>query len=134
MDIEIPQTVTITGRLASGALAVEHHFGLATDTSSVANQITIWGDAGTLRYDFGDTVELAGPGQPFKPADVADDLKRPWTVERDFVTAVRAARRGTPAKDRPVRPDFTEGLAYMRKVEAVHLSAQTGKAVELSQL
>ena len=52
-----------------------------------------------------------------------------WSVESDFIAAVRAAREGARPEARPVRPDFEEGLLYMRKVEAVHRSAASGQAV-----
>ena len=126
VNIGIPQIVTITGRLENGALAVEHHSGLATDGSSQGSHLTIWGLKGTLRYDFGDTIEFAPAGQPLSPVDVPDELQRPWLVEQDFINAVRSAKRG---ESWSVSPDFAEGLRYMRKVEAVHQSAATGQAV-----
>ena len=131
VEIGIPQVVTITGRLENGALAVEHHTGLATDDSSPGSCLTIWGLKGTLRYRFGDNIEFAPAGQPMRPVDVPDELQRPWLVELDFVEAVRAAKRG---QSWSVSPDFAEGLLYMRKVEAVHRSAAAGHAVRPAQL
>ena len=134
VDIQIPQVVTITGRLESGALALEHHSGLAVDRSSPTLCLTLRGLEGTATYDFEKTLKCAGPGEDLKPIDVPTDRQTVWTVEEDFIAAVRAARAGKPAKDRPVRPDFTEGLLYMRKVEAVHQSAESGRSVRPAQL
>ncbi|MCX5658834.1 MAG: Gfo/Idh/MocA family oxidoreductase [Planctomycetota bacterium] len=131
VEIKVPQAVTITGRLASGALALEHHLGLAADTTTPGDRLTIWGLKGTLRYTFGNTIELAEAGQPLKPVDVPASQQKPWWAEDDFIAAVRAARQGKPWK---VTPDFAEGLLYMRKVEAVHLAAETGRAVRPGEL
>ena len=134
VTIDIPQVVTISGRLENGALAVEYHSGVATDRTTAKSQLTIWGLAGTLRYQFGDAIEMAAAGEELKPADVPAELQRPWQVEADFIAAVGAARRGTPAAGRPVSPDFAEGLRYMQKVQAVHASAATGRAVAPASL
>lgn len=134
VKIEVPQVVTISGRLESGALIVEHHSGLAVDESSGGIRLTIHGLKGTIWYDFDDTIKFAGPGEPLKKVDVPESKRTNWTVEQDFVNAVRAARAGKPAPARPVRPDFEEGLLYMRKVEAVHESAASGIAVKPAQL
>lgn len=131
VEIRVPQEVTITGRLASGALCLEHHTGLAADASTPGDRLTIWGLKGTLRYTFGSTIELAEAGQPLKPVNVPAELQRPWWTEEEFIAAVRAANAGQPWK---VTPDFTEAMLYMRKVEAVHLSAETGRAVRPAEL
>jgi len=134
VNIGVPQVVTISGKLANGALAVEQHLGLATDTSTPADRLTIWGLKGTIRYDFADKIELAQAGQPLCITSVPSALQRGWQVEQDFIDAVRAARAGVPADQRCVSPDFTEGLAYMRKVEAVHRSAASGQTIKLAEL
>ena len=131
---DVPPVVAISGRLASGALVLEHHSGLSVDSSGRASSITVRGTGGTMRYDFQTTLELAGPGEPLQKVDVPEERRTAWSVEADFIGAVRAARAGAPPEARPVRPDFEEGLLYMRKVEAVHLSAATGQAVAPHEL
>ncbi len=131
VPIGIPQVVTITGKLKNGALAYEHHSGLATDQSTPGARLTIWGLNGTLRYAFGDSIELAQPGQRLAPVDVPAQFRRGWCVEQDFITAVQNARQNKPWK---VSPDFDEALLYMQKVEAVHVSAKTGHSIRLADL
>jgi len=133
VQIGIPQVVAISGRLESGALAVEHHSGVSADETGVSS-LTIRGLEGTAIYDLGDSLQIGAAGEPMSAVDVPAERRTGWTVEEDFIGAVRAARAGTRPQDRPVRPDFAEGILYMRKVEAVHQSARTGKAVELAKL
>ena len=132
--IEVPQVVTISGRLQSGALALEHHTGLNADSTSSTSTLTIRGLNGTLRYDLADRLEIGPAGQPLSPVEVPPEHVGTWDAETDFVGAVQAARDGAPPEERKVRPDFEEGLLYMRKVEAVHRSAATGQAVQPDQL
>lgn len=131
VEIKVPQVVTITGRLANGANAIEQHMGLAFDRTTPTDRLTIWGTKGTLRYDFGDTIHVAAAGEELKPVNVPESEKRGWHVEEDFIAAVRAAREGRAWH---VSPDFAEGIGYMAKVEAVHVSAATGKAVKVAGL
>ena len=130
VDIKIPQVATITGTLERGALVVEHHSGLIADASTPLNQLTVYGNKGTLRHKFfsGEVLQAAA-GEELKPVDVPAELQRPWQVEQDFVDAVHAARAG---ESWSVSPDFHEGLLYMRKVEAVHASATSGKAIDVA--
>jgi predicted dehydrogenase len=130
-EVKIPQVVTIGGRLTSGALASEIHSGLVADKTTPHDELTIWGLDGTLRYGFGDSIEMAAAGEPLQRVDVPAALQRGWLVERDFIDAVRAANAG---ESWSVSPDFEEGLAYMRKVEAVHLSAERGQAIAPASL
>lgn len=127
--IDVPQVVAISGTLASGALIVEHHSGVSVDSSGRSSLITVRGTEGTFRYDYQQTLEWASPGESLQQVNVPDEKRTVWSVESDFIAAVRAAREGAPPEARPVRPDFEEGLLYMRKVEAVHLSAASGQAV-----
>jgi predicted dehydrogenase len=131
VDIDVPQVVSITGRLASGAVINEYFSGVVADRSTPTNLLTIHGLGGTLRYGFGRTIELAGASQTLREVEVPAELQRDWRVECDFVEAVRAAKTGRPWS---VSPDFNEALAYMRKVEAVHVSAASGRAVTLAEL
>lgn len=131
VEIHVPQVVSISGRLVSGAVCTEHHLGLAVDKSTTGDRLTIWGTKGTLRYQFGQTLEMAGVGEELKAVEVPAGLKKEWWAEDDFIEAVRAARAGKVFK---VSPDFEEGLVYMQKVEAVHLSAATGRSVKPGSL
>jgi hypothetical protein len=51
-------------------------------------------------------------------------MQRDWTVERDFIQAVR-----DPQAPRP-KPDFTEGVCYMRVVDAVWEAMETSAAAK----
>jgi predicted dehydrogenase len=125
--VRVPQVLVVAGRLASGALITEHHSGVAAGTEGPGTELTVWGANGTLRYDF-ERRELAyAPrGGGFSLPEVPESMRNPWRVEADFVEAVRSARRGEPFR---VSPDFEEGLLYMRKVEAVYVSAETRRTV-----
>ena len=95
------------------------------------NSVTIYGSAGRLRVPIGGTLLYGKIGEPLRPATVPVELTCSWQVEASFVAAVRAARAGVPPEQRRVSPDFTEGFRYMKKVEAIHLSAWSGQAVKL---
>ena len=72
-------------------------------------------------------------GEALKAVSVPMELQRDWRVEEDFVASVRAAGAGTAARV-GINPSFEEGLAYMRKVEAVHVAARERREVELAAL
>jgi predicted dehydrogenase len=126
--IGVPQVVGISGRLKNGAVCTELHSGVAADGSTGGSELVIWGMKGTIRYRFGEVIEWAKAGEELKAVSVPEEKKRGWRVELDFVEAVRSAMRGGTWK---VSPDFEEGLAYMRKVEAVHVSAREGRGVRV---
>ena len=130
--IQIPQVIEVAGEIERGPLVVEHHTGLVSDTATREETITLWGLGGTVRHRFWtDVLELARPGGTFESVKVPSELRSEWRVERDFVDAVRAARIGRSWR---VAPDFVEGVEYMRKIEAVHVSAGSARAVVLADL
>ncbi len=130
--IQIPQVVLIEGRLTNGAGINEQHSGVSQEPPM--NSVTIYGSQARLRVPVGGTLLFGKTGDPLKPAVVPVELTCSWQVEQSFISAVRAARAGVPPKQRRVSPDFAEGVGYMKKVQAVHLSARTGKAVMLGAL
>jgi predicted dehydrogenase len=127
--IEIPQIVWIHGTLENGATIGEHHTGLALHEAM--NFVTLYGSEGTLRVDAMQQVSFGAPGEALQRIEVPIEWQRDWRVERDFIDAVRAARQGASWS---VDPDFHDGLKYMKKVEAVHESANTGRRIRLAEL
>ena len=79
-------------------------------------------------------LEWAERGGEFQSVQVPDNLQHNWQVEADFIAAVRLALAGSPASERQVCPDFAEGLKYMRKMAAVHLSVNESRKVNLSEI
>jgi len=130
--IKVPQVVMIEGKLANGAVVNEQHSGVSQE--SPMNSVTIYGSAARLRVPIGGTLMYGKIGEPLKPATIPDQLTCKWVVEATFIQAVRAARAGVPPEKRLVSPDFVEGLRYMKKVEAIHLSAWSGQAVTLASV
>jgi len=130
--VGIPQLVSVSGTLESGAVASELHSGVAADRSTPRQRLNVWGLNGTMAYDFAaKALSFAPAGEQLAPVEVPEDRRNPWRVEEEFIEAVRTARRGERWR---VSPDFGEGLEYMRKVEAVHEAARTGRAVSPAEL
>jgi predicted dehydrogenase len=129
-EVDVPQVVMVQGLLENGAAAVEYHSGVVVDARTPNELITIHGLEGTLRYYIGQrSLQHARPGGLLIDVDVPADLRREWSAERDFVEAVVAARRGE-RWSKGSNADFRDGLGTMQKLDAIHLSAATGRAVD----
>ncbi len=124
--IRIPQIIAVSGTLAGGAVLVEHHSGVCQHEA--INRATIFGSRGTLRIDAMKQIQFGRENEPLRPLDIPVDQQWRWDVETQFLDAVRSALRG---ETWGVSPDFTEGLRYMRKVQAIHDSAASGQAIDL---
>lgn len=128
ITIDVPQVVSIAGTLAGGAIASEHHSGLACGYER--SEILLMGSAGSCTVDLLAQQVLLHQTNAEKSATiVVDSVGDQWQVERQFITAVLAARRGAPWR---VSPDFAEASAYMRKLQAIHDSAAQSRIVQLS--
>lgn len=87
--------------------------------------IELYGSDGTIKYVMGADHIMAGKaGGPLERVDISPEEWRHWTVEQDFIDAVRSGNR-TP------EPSFEDGLSYMKFTEAVFKSAESGKALEV---
>lgn len=125
-EIQIPQTVSITGTLRGGIPCAEFHTGLATGFERA--EILLCGSAATCRVNLlSQQVVLHSAAS--STGEVIDAVGDDWQVEAEFLAAVRAARRGESWQ---VRPNFTEAARYMRKMQAIHDSAPESRQVNLS--
>jgi len=125
VSVERPDTLSVVAELESGALATLLFSGVARFAKD-ANRFEIYGTEGTIRYLQGSDTILAGKAgdKEMKPVELSPSEVREWTVEADFVQAVREGRRA-------VEPSFWDGLKYMEMTDAVFKSARTGQAVDL---
>ena len=83
--------------------------------SRPAIELEVYGDLGTMTYDFGTDVIQAGKvgDRALHEVELTPDLEGGWTVEDDFIAAVKSRGRNRP------HPDFEDGVKYMRVVQAV---------------
>ena len=111
--VETPDFAHVLCRFRDGAEGALLFSGVAA--SAPGDRLFIHGSSGTLCYDFTSEELLLATraGGPLEPVAVPPELRREWTVERDFMNAVR-----DPSALRP-KPDFNEGLRYMRVVQGV---------------
>lgn len=122
-SVETPDFVQVLARFRSGLEATLVFSGVAAHAPT--DKLWLFGSAGTLSYDFQtEEISLGKPGSQMEIIPVPSDMQRDWTVERDFIRAVR-----DPLAPRP-KPDFTEGVCYMRVVEAVWESMENSSAVK----
>ena len=124
-DVDVPDSLGIVSQLESGATAVYH-------ISSVAEHgrgggFEVHGTKGAFRLEGGQAhVALAGEDD-FRVLDVAPDKAWGWTVEADFVDAIRDGKPVT-------HTNFSDGVKYMAFTEAVQVSIAEGRRVELASL
>jgi len=118
--VEIPDELLVVADFACGILGTLDLSG--ADPGPPVESIEITGDRGVLRQDYltGEiTIRYHGASEAIILSTPAP-LQSPWQVERDFIRAVR-----NPQAPRP-HPDFQDGVAYMRVVQAVHESLHSG--------
>ena len=125
VPVERPDTLSVVAELENGALATMLFSNVARFAKD-ANRFEIYGSEGTIRYLMASNTILAGKAgdADLKPVEVSAADAREWTVEADFINAVRAGKRTT-------EPSFWDGLKYMEMTEAIFRSAKTGQAVDL---
>ncbi len=117
-EVKVPDLVTILCTFANGAEGVLEFSGI--NALSAGDQLEVYGDVGTMTYDFGTDVIQAGKAgdRALHEVELTPDLEGGWTVEDDFIAAVKSRGRSRP------HPDFEDGVKYMRVVQAVADSRQ----------
>lgn len=121
--VQVPDVVHGTGEWREGLIGALEWSGMSL--FAPAPTITLHGRDGTLEYNFttGQVRAARRGDQELQTLNLPADLETSWTIEHDFIAAVRTG--GHP------EPSFETGLAYMEFTEAVHLSALTGRQVTL---
>ena len=122
--VEIPETASATGQLKNGAQFI-YTFSTLTPFGE-GEKIEIYGSKGALIYTpANQTLMMGKVGEMEQPrkVEVPPAFQTPWTVEADFVAAIR--------ENKPVYPDFRDGLAYMEFMEAVNRSIREEKMIHL---
>lgn len=124
-EVQVPDLITILCTFANGAEGVLEFSGI--DALAAGDRLEVYGDVGTMTYDFGTDVIQAGKigDRDLHTVELTPALEGEWSVEDDFVAAVKSKGRIRP------RPDFDDGLAYMRVVQAVADSRARNEWVEI---
>ena len=121
-EVKIPESVSVTGELKNGAQFVYTFSAVAPCPDG--EKIEIYGTGGALVYTPGDQqLRMGKAGEALEPVAIPEGMARKWTVEADFISAIR---QGTP-----VYPSFADGVAYMEFMEAVALSMEQGRTITL---
>ena len=112
-EVKVPDLVTILCTFANGAEGVLEFSGI--NALPADDQLEVYGDLGTMTYNFGTDVIQAGKAgdRALHEVELTPDLAGGWTVEDDFIAAVKSRGRNRP------HPDFEDGVKYMRVVQAV---------------
>jgi predicted dehydrogenase len=124
-EIRIPDMVTVLCTFATGVEGVLEFSGIAPFAKP--DQLEVYGNQGKLEYDFstdrifGAQLGDEAPVQLPIPAH----LEQSWNVEADFIAAVRSPSGISP------QPGFTEGLQYMKVVQAVADSISQGREIAI---
>lgn len=123
--VRIAESVAIAAELENGAVGTYSFSGVTRHAPH--NSIQLYGTGGTLIYDL-NTDEIRGARadeREARPIPIPPDLVREWTVEEEWVRAIREGG--------PVEPSFADGLLYMEFTEAVYRSAERGEVVTLGE-
>jgi predicted dehydrogenase len=121
--IRIPDILQVHANFGNGLLSSWEFSGM--HAGPAVNDLEICGENGLLHFDFDTGIlkeKLRGKSD-WTTLACPKKMLRPWRVEADFIDAVK-----NPSAPRP-RPDFLDGISYMRVVDAVHTSLSTGRQV-----
>jgi predicted dehydrogenase len=112
-EVIIPDVLTVLCQFDGGAEGVLEFSGV--DALIPGDRLEIYGDQGTIVYDFANDIVEAGKvgDEKLQIMEIPRELESAWRVEEDFLAAVKSKGRVRP------HPDFEEGVRYMRVVQAV---------------
>lgn len=124
--VRIPDFVQVIGQWPGNLEGALQWSGVARFGGG--DTLEVFGSEGTLVYDFSNDRILSGQrGQEqLSPVSVPAEFIGGWTVERDFVQAVREG--GKP------EPGFATGVRYMEVVEAVNRSMESQSWISIAGL
>ncbi len=122
--IEIPDFINVLAKFRSGVEATMQFSGVAAHAPT--DKLHLFGSEGTLSYDFAtEELSLGKRGGPMELQPIPTELERTWTVERDFIAAIRDPQAPRPS------PNFLDGLCYMRVVHAIWQAMESRAVVEV---
>src|SRR5437899_6766543 len=112
-EVIIPDLLTVLCAFDNGAEGVLEFSGI--DALAPSDRVEIYGNSGTLTYDFGsDVVQVGKVGdRGLHVVDLPSELETEWRGGAGFFAAVKSKGRVRP------HPTFDDGLGYMRVVQAV---------------
>jgi predicted dehydrogenase len=112
-EVIIPDFLNVLCSFENGAEGVLEFSGV--NACAPSDRVEIYGDHGTLTYDFAADVIRAGKhgGTELHDVKLTPELESEWRVEDDFLAAVKSKGRIRP------HPDFEDGVRYMAVVQAV---------------
>jgi predicted dehydrogenase len=112
-EVIVPDLLNVLCTFENGAEGVLEFSGV--NACAPSDRVEIYGDHGTLTYDFATDLIRAGKhgGQELHDVDLTPELQSEWRVEEDFLAAVKSNGRIRP------HPSFEDGVRYMRVVQAV---------------
>jgi predicted dehydrogenase len=120
--VRVAESVAIAAELANGAVACYRFSGVTHHPPE--SVIELYGSEGTIRYNLDRDEILAGQADetPSRVPIPAEE-RRDWTVEADFIQAIREGA--------PVEPSIRDGVLYMEFTEAVYRSHEQGRVIDL---
>lgn len=125
LEVTVPDSVQIVTQLANGGRGIYHISG--TILFGPGKQIHLYGSLGTIKVEFGaqEKVWIGRANETaMKLLELAPEKKGCWRVEAEFIGAIRG--------EEPVRLcNFATATQYMEFTEAVAISAESGRPVEL---
>lgn len=131
--VDVPDFLHVLCAFRNGARGSLSFSGVASHPPQ--DSIEIYGNEGTLTYNFvTDEIRLGrrgasdgrGVGGQMEVIPIPPDEVKEWTVERDFVNAVLDKNAPRP------KPDFLEGIKYMRVVQAAAEALESGELVRVA--
>lgn len=124
-DVTVPDSVQVVTQLANGARGIYHISG--TVLFGPGLQIHLYGSLGTIKVEFGAEEKVwigRANEKSLRLLELPPEKKGKWRVEAEFIGAIRGTEK--------VRyTDFTSALNYMEFTEAVAISAENNRPVEL---
>src|SRR5881398_2137711 len=126
-NVIVPDLLTVLCSFENGAEGLLEFSGI--NALAEGDRLEIYGNTGTLTYDFTTEVLQAGKAgdRALHVVDLAPELEGEWRVEEDFLAAVKSKGRVRP------RPNFEEGVRYMRVVQAVADSRARNEWVQIKK-
>ena len=124
VEVDVPDHVDIIAELPGGAQAT-YHFSSVCGLGPGPGA-WLFGSQGTLHFDQGSNKLFGGkPGEKeLREIVIPPEKEGKWRVEEEFVNAIRGLEKIT-------HTNFEDGVKYMEFTEAVHRSAESGRAVSL---